>query len=81
MEIKLEPESETVLRALAERAGVTTERYAAEALSAHVGAYDKWFAQAVERGLKDVTEGRVLSPEASNKRDEARRARLASRIR
>ena len=60
MNITLEPNSESALRTLAERSGVTPERYAAETLAAHVGAYDKWFVQAVEKGLKDVAEGRVL---------------------
>ena len=81
MNIILEPGSESALRALAERAGVTPEKYAADALAAHVGAYDKWFAQAVEKGLRDVAEGRVLSPEQSKQREGTRRARLANRKR
>lgn len=76
MNITLEPPSESALRLLAERSGVTTERYAAEALAAHVKAYDRWFVEAVAKGLKDKAEGRVLSAEQSESRDKARRARL-----
>lgn len=76
MNITLEPPSESALRTLAERSGVTIERYAAEALAAHVKAYDRWFVQSVEKGLKDVAEGRVLSSDDSIIRDQARRARL-----
>ncbi len=76
MNISLEPTSESALRALAEHSGVTVERYAAEALAAHVKTYDRWFVAAVEKGLKDAAEGRVLSAAESAARDQARRARL-----
>jgi predicted transcriptional regulator len=79
MNITLEPPSESALRALAERSGITVERYAAEALAAHVGTYDRWFVQAVEKGMKDFAEGRVLAPENSQLRDQARRDRLTNR--
>lgn len=76
MNITLELPHEDALRQLAERSGVTTERYAAEALTAHVKAYDRWFVESVAKGLKDAAEGRVLSPAQSEARDQARRARL-----
>jgi predicted transcriptional regulator len=76
MNINLEPSNESALRLLAERSGVTTERYAAEALAAHVKAYDSWFIEAVAKGLKDKADGRVLSADQSEVRDQARRARL-----
>ena len=76
MNITLEPPRESALRLLAERSGVTAERYAAEALAAHVQAYDRWFVEAVAKGLKDKAEGRVLSAAESEVRDQARRARL-----
>lgn len=81
MHITLGPESESALRELASRNGVSPERYATETLAAHLGAYDRWFVNAVESGLADVKAGRVLSESGSNQRDEARRARLAHRIR
>lgn len=80
MNIVLEPGSESALRMLAERSGVTVERYVAEALSAHAGTYDRWFVAAVEKGLEDASGGRVLSAAASQQRDETRRAGLANRI-
>lgn len=76
MKLKLQPDSEAKLRDLAERSGMTPERYAEDILAAHVGDYDKWFAAAVEKGFKDIAEGRVLSPEQIKQDDEARRARL-----
>jgi predicted transcriptional regulator len=81
MKLNLQPDSEAKLRELAERRGVTPERYAEDVLSAHIGAYDKWFVAAVEKGLKDVAEGRVVPLEQSKIRNEARRARLRSRKR
>lgn len=48
---------------------MTVERYAAETLSAHVKAYDKWFVESVEKGLRDAAEGRIMSAKG-------RRARL-----
>ena len=76
MNINLEPSNESSLRLLAERSGVTTERYAADALAAHVKAYDNWFIEAVAKGLKDKADGRVLSTAQSQARDQARRTRL-----
>jgi predicted transcriptional regulator len=81
MKLNLQPDSEAKLRELAERRGVTPERYAADVLSAHIGTYDKWFVAAVEKGLKDVAAGRVVPLEKSKIRNEARRARLRSRKR
>lgn len=78
MKLTLQPDSDAKLRSLAERFGITPERYAEDVLSAHVGDYDKWFLAAVEKGLKDVAEGRVLSPEQIKQDNEARRARLSS---
>lgn len=76
MNISLEPASESALRALAERSGLSLERYAAETLAAHVKTYDRWFVAAVEKGLKDAAEGRVLSATESAARDQTRRASL-----
>jgi predicted transcriptional regulator len=81
MKVTLEPKKEAKLRKLAERIGDTPERYAAGVLSAHVGDYDKWFVAAVEKGLKDVAEGRVLSLEQLKQKIETRRARRRSRKR
>lgn len=78
MKLTLQPKSEAKLRSLAERLGVTPERYAEDVLSAHVGDYDKWFLASVKKGFKDVAEGRVLSPEQIKQDNEARRARLSS---
>ena len=78
MKLTLQPDSEAKLRSLAERLGVSPERYAEDVLTAHVGDYDKWFRSAVEKGFKDVAEGRVLSPEQIKQDNEARRARLSS---
>ena len=76
MDVKLKPDSELALRKLAERSGVTPERYAAETLDAHVGTYDQWFVKAVQKGLDDVAAGRVLSQEESRQRDATRRESL-----
>lgn len=81
MKLSLQPDSEAKLRALAERSGVTPERYAEDVLAAHVGDYDRWFHAAVEKGFKDIAEGRVISLKQSEQGDEARRARLRSRKR
>ena len=81
MKLTLQPDSQAKLRSLAERIGVTPERYAEDVLAAHVGDYDRWFLAAVERGFKDIAEGRVISLEQSKQNDEARRARLRSRKR
>jgi len=81
MKLQLQPESEAKLRSLAERVGVTPERYAADVLAAHVGTYDKWFVAAVEKGLKDVAEGRVVPLEQSKLKTQGRRAHLRSRKR
>lgn len=81
MDVKLERDSEAALRKLAERSGVTPERYAADALAAHVGSYDQWFVRAVQKGLDDVAAGRVLSLEESKHEDEARREALKELIR
>lgn len=80
MNLVLEAGSESALRSLAERSGVTVERYVAEALRAHFGAYDRWFVAAVEKGLEDAAGGRVLSADESGHREQARHARLANRI-
>ena len=81
MDVKLKPDSESALRKLAERSGVTPERYAAETLDAHVGTYDQWFVKAVQKGLDDVAAGRVASLEDLKHEDEARRERLKELIR
>lgn len=57
------------------------KRYAEDVLSAHVGNYDKWFMTAVEKGLKDVAEGRMVPLAQSQLKTEAHRARLRSRKR
>lgn len=81
MKLKLQPDSEAKLRDLAGRIGMTPERYAEDVLAAHVGDYDRWFRAAVQKGFKDIAEGRVLSPEQIKQDDEARRARLKGRKR
>ena len=81
MKVTLQPDSEAKLRNLAERVGVTPERYAADVLAAHIGDYDKWFVAAVERGIKDVAEGRVVPLEQSKLKTQGRRAHLRSRKR
>jgi predicted transcriptional regulator len=78
MKITLDPKTVALLRELAERAEMSPEAYAAEALTVHVGGYDRWFRHTVEQGLKDVREGRVLSIKQSKQRDEARRAGLSN---
>ncbi len=81
MDIALSSPVERALRALADRVGVSVERYVAETLTAHAGSYDDWFEREVEKGLADLDAGRRLSPEASALRDQNRRARLAQRLR
>jgi len=81
MKLDLQPDSEAKLRDLAERSGVTPERYAEDVLAAHIDNYNKWFVEQVQKGLDDVANGRVLSQEQSKQRDEARRARLSNRER
>ena len=81
MKLTLQPDSEAKLRSLAERLGITPERYAEDVLSAHVGDYDKWFVAAVEKGLKDVAEGRVVPLEQSKLKTQGRRAHPRSRKR
>ena len=81
MKLDLQADSEAKLRDLAERFGVTPERYAEDVLAAHVGSYNKWFIEQVQKGLDDVANGRVLSQEQSKQRDEARSARLSNRER
>jgi predicted transcriptional regulator len=81
MKLDLQPDSEAKLRDLAERSGVTAERYAEDVLAAHIDNYNKWFAEQVQKGLDDVANGRVLSQQQSKQRDEARRARLSNRER
>lgn len=81
MKLNLQPDSEARLRDLAERSGMTPERYAEDVLAAHVDNYNKWFIEQVQKGLDDVANGRVLSLEQSKQRDEARRASLSNRKR
>jgi predicted transcriptional regulator len=81
MKLNLQPDSEAKLRDLAKRIGKTPERYAEDVLAAHVGEYDKWFVMAVEKGLKDIAEGRVIPLEQSKLKTEGRRAHLRSRKR
>ena len=81
MKLNLQPDSEAKLRTLADRSGVTPERYAEDVLAAHVGDYDRWFLAAVGKGFKDIAEGRVISLKQSKQNDEARRARLRIRKR
>ena len=78
MKLSLQPDSKAKLRTLAKRIGVTPERYADDVLAAHVGDYDRWFVAAVEKGLKDVAEGRVVPLEQSKLKTEGRRARVRS---
>jgi len=81
MKLTLQPASEAKLRSLARRVGIPAERYAADVLAAHVADYDKWFVAAVEKGLKDVAEGRVVPLEQSKLKTQGHRARLRSRKR
>ena len=78
MKVSLQPESKAKLKTLAERVGVTPERYAEDVLAAHVGDYDRWFVAAVKKGLKDLAEGRVIPLEQSKLKGQAPRARLRS---
>jgi predicted transcriptional regulator len=81
MKLNLQPDSEAKLRDLAERRGVTPERYAEDVLAAHVGDYDKWFIAEVEKGMKDVAAGHVIPLKKLEQEIGALRARRRSRKR
>lgn len=59
MEVRLKPELEAQLSRMAAEQGCATEALIEDALRRLVD-HDKWFRSEVEKGLKDLEEGRFL---------------------
>lgn len=59
MEVQLTPEQQNLLNELVQRTGRGSNELLGEAVE-HLAAYDRWFREEVEKGLKSLREGRVL---------------------
>ncbi|MFN0105393.1 MAG: CopG family ribbon-helix-helix protein [Bryobacteraceae bacterium] len=71
MEVHLSPDVENKLASLADRRGTDTQALARAAIERFVD-YDDWFIREVEKGLRQIDRGLVLTHEGGGARLEKR---------